>query len=125
MLASTDSGDPLCDRCGVRKAQVYPIAVMGTLTLSSRALCPACDVLETEAAIAAGPRPENDFTQFGPIDFGTLLETLGPAESEPPQVLAWYAARVREIASAHGQLLPSSVESFLKRWEAGDGAHPA
>ena len=117
MRISTESGDRMCDRCGLRKARIYPLAILGSLTLSERALCEECDALETVAAESAGPSPEGDFRHLGPIEFGTLLELLDQGTDEPRDVLAWYAARIREIAQAHAQAIPAAVESHLKRFE--------
>ena len=119
MHSSSNTGPRVCSRCGLRPARFYPITLLGALCLAERALCEECDADETAEAERRGPRAEGDFTVFGPIQFGTLLESLPDAgQAEPPELLHWYAARIREIASAHGQRIPADVEAYLVQFEA-------
>jgi len=112
------SDSKVCSRCGVRPAQFYPVAVLGSLQLSERPLCEECDANETRQAMTEDPPKEGDFSLLGPIHFDTLLGSLNSVGTEPPEQLAWYAARIREIARAHAQEIPSAIDSYLRRFEA-------
>jgi len=94
------------------------MTLLGALCLAERALCEECDADEMAEVEKRGQPAEGDFTVFGPIQFGTLLESLpDAAQAEPPELLRWYAARIREIASAHGQSIPAPVEAYLVQFE--------
>jgi hypothetical protein len=125
--SSSNTVPRTCSRCGVRPARFYPITWLGALCLAERALCEECDADELSEAEKRGPPAEGDFTILGPIQFGTLLASLpDAARAEPTELLHWYAARVREIARAHGQSIPAAVESYLAQFEAArDGSDTA